>query len=71
MLGIAASNIRRQILRLRDLLLVEKIKNVYRITEFSPIETIFDTRIKSMLLQSTIDRVKEYIMAVDGSFEKK
>jgi len=71
MLGIAASNIRRQILRLRDLLLVEKIKNVYRITEFTTISTIFDTRIKPILLQSTLDRVREYVQAIDASFEKK
>ncbi len=71
MLGIAASNIRRQILRLRDLLLVEKMKNAYRITEFASISTIFDTRIRPILLQSTLDRVREYIQAIDASFEKK
>jgi hypothetical protein len=70
MLGIAASNIRRQILRLRDLLLVEKIKNVYRITEFQSIATIYDTRIKAILLQSTLERVREYVEAIDLVFEK-
>jgi hypothetical protein len=71
MLGIASSNIRRQILRLRDLLLVEKIKNVYRITEFLPLLVIFETRIKANLLQSMLDRVTEYVKAVDAGSEKK
>ena len=31
--GVASSNIRRQIKRLRDIFLVEKVKNYYRITE--------------------------------------
>ena len=34
MYGIAGSNIRRQLKRLRDLFLVEKVTNNYRITEF-------------------------------------
>src|SRR4051812_9075266 len=33
LLGIAPSNIRRQLLRLRDLFIVEKVKNNYRIRE--------------------------------------
>jgi hypothetical protein len=71
MLGIASSNIRRQVLRLRDLLLVEKIKNKYRITEFQSLSTIYDTRIKAVLLQSTLDRIKEYVDQVDRTFENK
>lgn len=70
MLGIASSNIRRQILRLRDILLVEKIKNVYRITEFSTLTTIFDTRIKAVLLESTLSRVREYVQAIDDGSSK-
>lgn len=70
MLGIASSNIRRQILRLRDLLLVEKIKNVYRITEFLPLSVIFETRIKAVLLEATLTRVGEYFQAVDAGSSK-
>ena len=33
MLGIASSNIRRQLLRLRDIFIVEKVANQYRINE--------------------------------------
>ena len=58
--GIASSNIRRQIKRLRDLLLVEKVKNQYRITEFEELGTIFEEKIEKFYLKSIVDRVKEY-----------
>lgn len=71
MLGIASSNIRRQILRLRELFLVEKINNAYRITEFSNLSEVFDEKIKGFLLQSTLQRVREYVESVDSSFKRK
>lgn len=58
--GVAASNVRRQLKRLRDLYLVEKIKNDYRITEFEPLSVIFEKRIKDMYLKTILERVKEY-----------
>src|SRR3989344_2412644 len=42
MLGIASSNIRRQLKRLKDLLLIEKRLNAYRITEHSSLSDIFE-----------------------------
>lgn len=58
--GIAHSNIRRQLKRLRDIFLVEKIKNEYRINEFESIDWIFDEKISKMLLPMIVSRVKEY-----------
>ncbi|MEK6869515.1 MAG: hypothetical protein AABX74_04750 [Nanoarchaeota archaeon] len=58
--GIASSNIRRQIKRLRDLFLVEKVKSSYRITEFEDLGVIFEEKIEKFYLQSIVDRVKEY-----------
>ena len=58
--GIAASNIRRQLKRLRDLFLVEKVKNEYRITEFEEISTIFDEKVEKFVLENIMKRVKEY-----------
>ncbi|HLC73193.1 MAG TPA: hypothetical protein VJH20_00985 [Candidatus Nanoarchaeia archaeon] len=58
--GVASSNVRRQLKRLRDVYLVEKIKNDYRITEFEPLSVIFDKRIKDLYLKNILDRVKEY-----------
>lgn len=66
--GIAGSNIRRQIKRLRDLFLVEKVKNKYRITEFSNMSETFSEKLEQFLLPSILLRVKEYFGAVDEEF---
>ncbi len=68
MVGIASSNIRRQIKRLRDIFLVEKVRNNYRITEFDRVSTIFNERIEQYLLNSVVDRVREYCNKVDDEF---
>ena len=62
--GIASSNIRRQLKRLRDLFLAEKVKNQYRITEFEELNTIFEEKIEKFYLKSIVDRVKEYFGSV-------
>ncbi len=62
--GIASSNIRRQIKRLRDVFLVEKIKNSYRISEFENLGIIFEEKIEKFYLKSIVDRVKEYFNSV-------
>jgi len=62
--GIAGSNIRRQLKRLRDIFIVEKVKNDYRITEFDDLSNIFEEKIEKYYLQSILKRVKEYFEAV-------
>jgi len=62
--GIAPSNIRRQLKRLKDIFLAEKINNAYRISEFESLETIFSDKIEKFLLESTLTRVREYFKAV-------
>ena len=52
LLGVAYSNIRRQLKRLRDILLVEKIANTYRVNEFSHFIDIFEEKIEKYVLQS-------------------
>lgn len=69
--GIAASNIRRQIKRLRNLMLVEKVKSKYRISEFLGASEIFSEKIEKFLLQGIIQRVKEYLLAADELFSRK
>lgn len=69
--GIAGSNIRRQLKRLREMHLIEKVKNNYRITEFSNIKTTFDDKILKYVLPSILERVKEYYESVDKAFELK
>jgi len=68
LLGIAPSNVRRQLLRLRDLFLVEKVKNNYRIRENTVLEAIFVENIEKYYLTSIIARVKEYIREADKKF---
>ncbi len=58
--GTADSNIRRQLKRLRDVFLVEKVKNNYRILEFMSLEDIFKEKIKKILLDAIIKRNDEY-----------
>jgi len=59
--GLAESNIRRQLKRLRDLMLVDKHINQYRLSEFLPIKEIFHNKIEKFIIPQTIDRIKEYL----------
>jgi hypothetical protein len=68
--GIAPSNIRRQIKRLRNLMIVEKIKSKYRISEFMGLSEIFSDKLEKFLLESVVQRVKEYLSAVDEVFSR-
>ncbi|MBW2983081.1 hypothetical protein KY327_02150 [Candidatus Woesearchaeota archaeon] len=70
LLGIAPSNIRRQLLRLRDLFLVEKKGNYYRIAEDAPLTELFQEKLESYLLDATVKRVKEYLKAVDKAYPR-
>jgi len=71
LLGIADSNIRRQLMRLRGLFLIEKVKNNYRVTEFEQLGAIFDEKIEKFLVQNIMMRVKEYVKATDEVFREK
>jgi hypothetical protein len=69
-LGVAPSNIRRQVLRLRDLFIVEKIGNNYRINENAQLSDLFKEKLEKYYLDSIISRVKEYVAEVDKEFLK-
>ena len=71
LLGIASSNIRRQLKRLREVFLLEKVKNRYRTTEFAEHSEIFEERFEKFLLQSTLQRVKEHFAKIDEEFGYK
>ena len=58
--GVAESNVRRQLKRLRDLFLVEKVNNEYRVNEWEKLSNIFDEKIEKFYLESIKNRVKEY-----------
>lgn len=63
--GIADSNIRRQLKRLRDLMLVEKKSNMYNLAEFSSLEEIFENKIEKFLIPQTIERIREYLAELE------
>jgi hypothetical protein len=69
LLGIASSNIRRQLKRLRELLIVEKAANSYRIMENLSFNDIMAEKIEKMILPAVLDRVKEYFSAVEEEFK--
>lgn len=59
--GLAESNIRRQLKRLRDSMLVDKKENQYRMSEFEPLSELFEKKIENFLIPQTIERIKEYL----------
>ncbi|MFH0798211.1 MAG: hypothetical protein V1906_02245 [Candidatus Woesearchaeota archaeon] len=64
LVGIAPSNVRRQLKRLKDLYLIENVKNNYRITEGESLSVIFQEKIEKFYLKSIVERVKEYCEAL-------
>ena len=66
--GVADSNIRRQLKRLREIYLVEKIKNRYRINEHDSLSNIFSERIEQYLLQNVLSRIRDYLGKIDERF---
>ena len=67
--GTADSNIRRQLKRLRDVFLVEKVRNNYRILEFMSLSMIFETKIKKIILDAILSRNEDYFKFYE-SYEK-
>ncbi|MCX8159031.1 MAG: hypothetical protein N3D20_01940 [Candidatus Pacearchaeota archaeon] len=65
--GLAESNIRRQLKRLRDILFVEKQGNSYRLSEFASFSEIFSTKIEKFLIPQIIERIKEYLAKLDSA----
>ncbi len=59
--GLAESNIRRQLKRLRDGMFVDKQENKYRISEFASLSEIFESKIERFLIPQMTERVKEYL----------
>ena len=64
--GVAPSNIRRQLLRLRDSFLIERVGNDYRFRERETLPQIFEEHVEQYYLKSIISRVKEHTEAVQN-----
>lgn len=63
--GIADSNIRRQLKRLKDIFLIEKTPEGYRINELESLINLFEEKIEKFYIESIISRIKEYLNEVD------
>ncbi len=63
--GLAESNIRRQLKRLRDLMIIDKKENLYNISEFASLSEIFEQKIVGFQLPQIIERIKEYLKELE------
>jgi len=70
--GIASSNIRRQLLRLRDIFIVQKDDTSYfigdKFRELNTLTSIFTENIEKFYLKSIVERIKEYLKETDKRF---
>lgn len=64
--GLAESNIRRQLKRLRDFMLVERQGNNYYLSEHSSLKEIFENNIERFVIPQIVERVKEYLGELEG-----
>lgn len=69
--GIAASNIRRQLKRLRDVFLIEKKSTKYIVKTDETMDEIFTERILKFYLDSIVSRIKEYFKIAEEQVRKK
>lgn len=63
--GLAESNIRRQLKRLRDAMLIDKRGNDYYLTEHLSLNEIFENNLEKFVIPQIIERVKEYLRELD------
>jgi hypothetical protein len=69
--GIAGSNIRRQLKRLRDVFLIEKRSAKYVIKTDETLDEIFTERIMKFYLDSIVSRIKEYFKIAEEQVRQK
>lgn len=69
--GIAGSNVRRQIRRLKAMFLIEKVVNKYRVLENLSLTEIFEEKIEQYFLKNIVSRVKEYLKELDSRSQEK
>jgi len=63
--GLAESNIRRQLKRLRDSMLIDKVGNNYFLIEHLGLKEIFENNIEKFIIPQIIERVKDYLDELD------
>ncbi len=68
--GCSSPNLRRQVRRLVDAGIVERIEGKYRIKEFMDLKEIIDEMVKYQI-EPTIERIKEYAAKIDSELAEK
>lgn len=68
LIGIHESNIRRQLRRLRELMLVERHRARYRIAENQSLCQLFQEKVEKFLIPQAIERIKDYLKMADEQF---
>ena len=63
--GLAESNIRRQLKRLRDYMLIDKQENKYFLMEHSTLKDIFEKNIEKFVIPPIIERIIEYLNEIE------
>lgn len=63
--GASAPNVRRQLRRLREMKLIEKVGEGYRITEFDNISKIVDNYIIPFVINQSVERLRDYSKKLD------
>jgi hypothetical protein len=69
--GVSAPNVRRQLRRLKELKMVEKVSGGYRITEFGSIQGIIDSYVIQFLVNPSVLRLKNYASKLDNLSDSK
>jgi len=64
-LGITPANVRRQLRRLKELMLIEKKGKYYSLTEGESLKNIFEEKIRKFYIEPISERVGEYCSYVD------
>jgi len=63
--GLASSNVRRQLRRLKDVFLIERVGQAYRFAENESLPEVFEQKIEKFYLPAIVSRIKEYCDAVE------
>ena len=63
--GSKASNVRRQVRRLKESLLIEKTGSKYSLPSLTPLHEVFSEHFEKLYVPAIVSRVKEYCEAVE------
>lgn len=70
-IGMAESNLRRQVRRLKEQGWIMKYSQGYAITEHMTLTTLFKEKIQTLVIGPTISRIEEYCQIIDSAVSLK